>query len=86
MAVLFLSRVGASLIEITTESYFFKHTNASETRLLSIFRLVRPTSIILGTIVVTLASNFLSFDKILFILAIIVFFGLKQSLSLKDTR
>jgi MFS family permease len=86
MIVLFLSRVGASLIEITTESYFFKHTNASETRLLSIFRLVRPTGIILGTIVVTLASNFFSFDKILFILAIIVFFGLKQSLSLKDTR
>ncbi|MDO8590227.1 MAG: MFS transporter [bacterium] len=86
MAILFISRVGASLIEAMTESYFFKHINARDTGLISIFRLTRASGFVLGAIVATLTLNFFSFDKIFFALAVIVFFGLKQSLSLRDTR
>lgn len=84
--VLFLSRVGASLVEITTESFFFKHVDADDTGFLSIFRLTRPASIVLGAAVGALALNLFSFEKIFFVLAVVVFFGLKESLLIRDTR
>lgn len=84
--LLFLSRVGASLVEVTADSYFFKHVGASDTGLLSIFRLTRPVGIVLGTLIGTLSLNLFSFEKIFFVLAIAIFLGLKESLLLKDTR
>lgn len=85
MIVLFTSRVGASLVEVMTESYFFKHVNSDDTGLISIFRLARPASIIFGTMVGVLVLNLFSFEKIFFILVIVILFGLKESLYLKDT-
>lgn len=82
---LFFSRIGAALIEITTDSYFFKHVSSDDTRILSIFRLTRPTSIILGAGLGALSLSLFSFDKIFFVLAVIIFFGLKESLLLRDT-
>lgn len=86
MTILFLSRVGASLVETMTESYFFKHVEANDTGLLSIFRLTRPVGNIFGIIVGFLSINLFSFNKIFFVAAIVVFFGLKESWYLKDTR
>jgi MFS family permease len=85
MVILFVSRVGASLIESMTESYFFKHINASDTGLISIFRLTRSVSFAFGATLGVLALNFFSFEKIFFVVAVLVLFGLKESLSLKDT-
>ena len=85
MIILFLSRVGASFIEITTESYFSKQIDASDTGLLSIFRLARPVSIVFGAALGAVSLNLFSFEKIFFVLAVVIFFGLKESLYLKDT-
>ena len=84
--ILFLSRVGASFIEIMTESYFFKQIGPADTGFISIFRLARPASIALGATIGVLALNLFSFEKIFFVVVIVIFFGLQQSLSLKDTR
>lgn len=83
--VLLASRVGASLVEIMAESYFFKHVDAAETRLISIYRLARPFGIIVGSTVGAIALNLVSFEKIFFITAIVVIWGLKEGLLLKDT-
>lgn len=85
MAALFFSRVGASLVETMTETYFFKQVKADDTGLLSIFRLTRPAGSILGILIGILTISFFSFEKIFFALAVVVFFGLKESLSLQDT-
>ena len=82
---LFCSRVGASFIEITTDSYFFKHVDATDTGFLSIFRLARPASVVLGAIFGAITLNIFSFEKIFFVIAIVIFFGLKESLLLRDT-
>lgn len=83
--ILFCSRVGASFIEIMTESYFFKQIGPADTGFISIFRLTRPVSIALGAAIGALALNLFSFEKIFFVLAVLVFFGLKEGLSLEDT-
>ena len=85
MVILFISRVGASLVETMTESYFFKQVDASDTGLLSIFRLTRSVGVIFGVAVGTLTLNSFSFEKMFFVLAAVVLFGLKESLSLRDT-
>ena len=85
MVILFISRIGASLVETMTETYFFKNVQAEDTGLLSIFRLTRSAGNILGIMVGFLTLNFFSFEKIFFVLAVVVFFGLKESLSLRDT-
>lgn len=86
LIVLLISRVGASFIEIMTESYFFKHVNAEETGLISIFRLTRPLSMFLGAALGILALTFVSFENIFLVLAVIVFIGLKESLGIRDTK
>ena len=84
-AVLLVSRIGASLVEVTAESYFFKHVDESDTRLISIFRLARPAGVIGGAVLGAALLNFISFENIFYVLAVIVFFGLKESLALRDT-
>ena len=85
MVILFISRVGASLVETMTETYFFKHVKADDTGLLSIFRLSRPAGNIFGITVGVLTLNFFSYEIMFFALAVLVFLGLRESLSLEDT-
>lgn len=86
MVILFISRVGASLIEVMTESYFFKQVTSHDTRLISIFRLTRPVSIALAAIFGAIALNLFSFDKIFYIMLVAIVFGLKEALMIKDTK
>ena len=83
--VLLLSRVGASLVEVMSESYFFKHVDGQDTRLISIYRLARPVGIVIGSALGAVVLNLVSFQTIFLVLAIIALFGLKESLTLKDT-
>ena len=84
--ILLLSRIGAALVEIMTESYFFKKIDAEDVGMLSIFRFVRPLGILLGTGIAIVSLHLFSFEKIFFVVAVIIFLGLKESLYLKDTR
>jgi MFS family permease len=84
--VLFLTRVGASLIEITTESYFFKHVNENDPDIIGIFRAMRPLSYVIAPIVAIISFSLFKFQFIFFILAAILFFGIKFALAIKDTR
>jgi MFS family permease len=84
--ILFMTRIGASLIEITTESYFFKHVKTDDTDIISFFRLTRPLAYIAGPLVAIITLQFLSFQYIFFVLGIIMLFGIKYSFALKDTR
>jgi MFS family permease len=50
-AILFMTRIGASCIEVMTETYFFKHVSASETGVMSIFRNTYPLAYIIAPII-----------------------------------
>jgi MFS family permease len=74
--ILFISRMGASFVEITTESYFFKHVNGRNASVISLFRIMRPLSFILMPIVFMLSLNLMSFKASFFVLAIIIFLSI----------
>lgn len=85
-AIMFVIRIGASLVEITTESYFFKHVGGSDNNTISFFRITMPVSYITGPLVGTLALSFLDFRYFWIILGMLLFIGIFYSLQLKPIR
>jgi MFS family permease len=85
-ALLFMSRVGAAMVEIMADTYFFKKVNASNAHLISFARMMRPLAYIIGPIVATIL--FIAFDMhALFIfLGLLMAYALRYSMTLVDTR
>lgn len=84
--VLLLTRIGASMIEIMNETYFFKKTSSSDANLLSVFRMTRPIAGVIAPIIASLLLIFLPMGQLFLILGIITIYGLRYSLTIEDTR
>ncbi len=84
--LMFYSRIGAALVETTTESYFFKHTTGGDSSYISLFRMLRPISVACGSLLGTFALLLLPFSYIFIVLAIVLSFGIYTSFLLIDTR
>ncbi len=84
--LLFLSRVGCSFIEVTTESYFFKQTKGRDSNLISLFRMTRPAANLIGALLGGVCLLFLPFSAIFGVLAVILFTGIVAAWPLVDTR
>ncbi len=86
MVLMFTSRIGASLVEVTTESYFFKKVDGTEPNLVSLFRLMRPLANLLGTVTGSIALIFLPFPLIFIVLALVMASGTFIVSFLTDTK
>ncbi len=86
IAVLFMTRVGASMVEIMSETHLFKRIDGKDLNIISIFRISRPIAYILGAISGTLFLQIISFQMLFFILGGIVIYGLRYSLAITDTK
>lgn len=75
-SILFVTRIGASLVEISSESYFFKHVKEDDTGLISIFRMARPFSLIVAPIVAFPIVSLFSYSKSFFFLAGFILLGI----------
>ncbi len=86
MILFFITRVGASLVEITTESYFFKQVRGDDPSMINMFRLARPTATLAGVLVGSLSLLFLPFNLIFIVLAFIMVTGIFFTMRLNDTK
>lgn len=86
MAVLFVTRIGASMVEIMSETYFFKKTSSSQMQIVSMFRTTKPLAYIVAPIAATILFSFTELKSIFIVLGFLMFYGLRFSLALKDTR
>jgi MFS family permease len=86
MILMFASRVGASLVEVTTESYFFKKVRGGDASLMSLFRLLRPASNLLGALLGSLTLFFVSFELAFIIWGSIMVIGVFLTRYLTDTK
>lgn len=85
--VLILTRIGAAIVEIMTETYFFKHVGKSDAHVLSIFRMSHAIAFALMPLIGGLLLFFVSIQYIFAIFAfIILFFGLRYAFDLVDTK
>lgn len=86
-AVLFMTRIGASMVEIMSETYFFKKVDSGEADVISLFRTMRPVAYLIGPLLATaLLGLSLPMKHIFVVLALIMLLGLRSSLMLKDTK
>jgi MFS family permease len=86
MVLMFVTRVGASLVETTSESYFFKHTNGNSAELINIFRLTRPLANILGAMIGSVVLVVFPFSFTFIILALLMIPGFFFTMSITDTK
>ncbi len=84
--LLFITRIGASLVEISTESYFFKQVGKEQTDIVGLFRISRPLALILSPIIATVALQFIPFQYIFIIVGTLMVVGTHYSLALKDSK
>lgn len=84
--VLFATRIGASFVEVTADSYFFKHVNQEKTNLISFFRMTRPVSYIVAPVIVALSLQFIPFQYTFIIIGALMIVGTRYSLALVDTK
>ncbi len=84
--LLFITRTGASFVEITSDSFFFKQVNTTNTDEISIYRTTRPLAFIIAPLLATLAFQFVPYHYIFLMIGIIVIVSTHWSLALKDTR
>ncbi len=82
---LFVSRIGAALIEVMTDTYFFKKVDKHDTGFISIFRLTRPVGIMAGSVYGVLVLAYTGYAGMFFTLAIISFIGMITCLKIHDT-
>lgn len=88
MALMFFSRFGASLVEVTTESYFFKQVSGKDSNVISLFRLMRPLGNLIGALAGSIAISFFSssFSFIFVLLGLLMAGGIFITLRLTDTK
>lgn len=86
MALMFVSRLGASLVEVTTESYFFKKVDGGDAELISLFRLMRPLATLVGALLGSLTLFFLPFKLAFLVLAFCMVVGIFLTIYIHDTK
>ncbi len=86
MVLLFMTRVGAAMVEATTEVYFFKHADGDDADTISFFRLLRPLASVVGALIGAAALLYLPFNLIFIIFGLIMVPGIFFTMNLHDTK
>lgn len=83
-AVLFVSRIGASIVEVSSESYFFKHINPSNAGFISFFRMTRALPFFVIPPIVGITLIFADFPFIFFVAGLLMLIGVRYAMLLKN--
>ena len=85
-AVLFCTRIGASLMEVLRDSYFYKRIDCEDVDIIDFFRNVTPLSYIIGAIIAMPVVYFFQIKAIFIIIGVVALTGIPVSLSLASSR
>jgi MFS family permease len=84
--LLFTTRIGASLVEIMGDTYFFKQIDQRNLNLIIFYRNLLPLAYIISPLIAVLILIFLPLKFLFLFLGLSMFSGLAFSLRLRDTR
>jgi len=85
-AIMFLTRTGASLVQVMSDTYFFKKADKANPNNLEIFRDARPLAYVIAPLLGGILLFFVDIKYLFVILASIMTLGISFSLGLKDTK
>ncbi len=83
---LFVTRVGASAIEVMSESYFFKQIGPHDVHLITFMYTIRSSAYIIGPLIGSLALIFIDYRFLFAVLGVIMLIGIPLSLHFKDSK
>lgn len=84
--IMFVVRIGASFVEVTTEVHFFKRTNSSDAQIISFFRVTRPLAYIAGAILASLSLLWLPFNLLFVVFALMMIPAMFITLDIEDSK
>jgi MFS family permease len=84
-ALLFITRVGAAMVETMCDTYFFKKIGDKDANLISLYRSMVPIVYVISPIVATILLIFMPMAALFVVLGIMMLCGLHYSLGIKDT-
>ena len=84
--LLFMTRVGAAMVEVMTETHFFRTVNHNDPSIIGLFRMLRPLSGVVGPVVASLSLLFIPLSSLFIVLGCILFLGIPLGLAIKDFR
>jgi MFS family permease len=83
---LFITRVGASIVEVMTESYFYKHVGPGDVPLITFMRTIRAAAYVVGPIIGSIVLVYFEPRFLFLVLGIIMLFALPIGFSMNDTK
>lgn len=83
--ILFVTRIGASMVELMGEAYFFKKIDSTDISMVSFYRMVRPITYLIFPAIASGLLIFIDIKYLFLILGIFMLYGIKYSLAIKDT-
>ena len=84
-AILFVTRIGASMIEVMVEAYLFKIIDAKNADVMSAYRATLPLAYVISPIVASVFLIFFDVPHMFILLGIIMIVGIRYSMTLRDT-
>jgi len=84
--ILFLTRIGAALIEVLRDSYFFKRIDARDVDIIDFFRTAQSSAYIFASIISAIILIFFSIKAIFIVVAIVVFSALIPAIKMQDNK
>ncbi len=85
VAILFMTRIGASMIEVMTETYLFKKIGDQNSNIMSAYRATLPLAYIISPVIASVFLNRFDISTMFILLGFIMIVGIRYSLNLKDT-
>lgn len=85
--ILFGTRVGASIIEVVSEGYFFKSVTDADSEIISLFRSTTPIAYLIAPLIATIILSLTTYNMLFMILAgviLIALFALDQLSNITD--
>lgn len=83
---LFITRTGASAVEVMTESYFYKHVGPCDAHLITFMRTIRSSAYMIGPLLGSLVLSFVDYRYLFLTLGAIMLTALPYSVTIKDTK
>ncbi len=84
--IMFITRIGASFVEVTTEVHFFKNAKSSDAQIISFFRVTRPLAYLVGAIVSSLSLLFLPFNLLFVVIAFLMIPAMFATFNIVDSK
>lgn len=85
-ALLFGTRIGATMIQVMSEGYFFKHVESYDTDAISVLRMIRPAAYVIGPALASIMLIYAPLEFIFVGMAGILLCGVLVTWPIVDTK